>query len=78
MTTPIFKVEKCTDAEIKIVHLEEGHWYSFPFAKDKGRRILGTMTPHSAAVSAEHTADYFAADARLFAEKNARKAGKID
>jgi hypothetical protein len=78
MTTPIFKVEKITDAEIEIVHLEEGHRYNFLFAEaEKGRRILSEGTLSRNGGLAKHDAQRFAADARRFAETEARKRGKI-
>lgn len=78
MTTPIFKVEKITDAEIEIVHLEEGHRYNILFAEDKkGHRILSEGTVSRTGELAKHEAHHFAADARHFAEVEARKLGKI-
>ena len=76
MTTPIFTVEKISNVEIEVVH-EEGHHFTFPLVIDKnGRRVLSEGGNVSNGELAKHNADYFAFEARHFAETEARKAGK--
>jgi hypothetical protein len=78
MTTPIFTVVKISNVEIEVVH-EEGHHFTFPLVIDKnGRRVLSEGGNVSNGELAKHNADYFAFEARHFAETEARKAGKID
>jgi hypothetical protein len=79
MTTRIFTVETTSDAEISIVHCDEGHWYNFRFVEDKsGRRILSDTLQCRNGPSAKHAAQHFLDDAKQFAEMEARKCGKID
>ena len=78
MTAPTFKTVSITDAEIEVAHLEEGHRYRLHFAIDKnGRRVLSEGTQQDSG-SAKHSAIYFAGDARVFAEIEARARNKID
>ena len=76
MTTPIFTVEKISNVEIEVVH-EEGHHFTFPLVIDKnGRRVLSEGGNVSNGGLAKHNADYFAFEARHFAEKKRAKPEK--
>jgi hypothetical protein len=74
-----FTVERCSDAEIRVVHSGEGHRYTFSFTTDnKGRVILSPAVNCRDNDKAAHSAAHFSKEARQFAEIDARKRGKID
>jgi hypothetical protein len=66
------------DGVITVVHISEGHRYTFPIVVDKRHRILSDRPNCQLGDSAKHSAFYCFEDARHFAEIEARKRGLID
>jgi hypothetical protein len=79
MPEPSFTVQNCSDAEIRVAHVSEGHRYTFSFTTDnQGRRILSPAVSCRDNDKAAHSAEHFAKEARQFATTEAHKSGKID
>jgi hypothetical protein len=66
------------DGVITVVHVGEGHRYTFPIVSVKRYRILSDRPSCQLGGSAKHSAFYCCEDARQFAEIEARKRGLID
>jgi hypothetical protein len=66
------------DGAITVVHLSEGHRYTFPVVIDKRHRFLSDRPNCQLGGSAKHSAFYCFEDARQFAEIEARKRSLID
>ena len=63
----MFEIEKKTAAEIVVIHIEEGHRYTFLFVISDGRRAIGDGAMRDSG-SGKHSAQYFYAEARQFVE----------
>jgi hypothetical protein len=66
------------NSAITVVHLSEGHRYTFSIVIDKHHRVLSGRPSCRLGGSAKHSAFYCFEDARQFAELEARKRGLID
>jgi len=75
-----FEMAQVVPGFVTVLHLEEGHRYTFHVAEDsKGKRVLGeAITICQAQPGAKHVVTFFTSHARAFAEREARKAGLID
>jgi hypothetical protein len=81
MSLPSFDVVEqisVRDGAITVVHIGEGHRYTFPIVITKHHRILSDRPSCQLGESAKHSAFYCFEDARQFAEVEARKRGLID
>jgi hypothetical protein len=78
MSTTQFTMERFTEAEVRIVHINEGHRYTFPIVERDGKRVLSSAPFYQSNDKAEHMPRYFEIKARQFAETEARKLRLID
>ena len=81
MSMPTFDVVEQIPARkgaITVVHVGEGHRYTFPVVMDKRHRILSDRPNCQLGGAAKHSAFFCFEDARQFAEVEARKRGLID
>jgi len=73
-----FTVESKGADAIEVRHIGEGHLYRFPIVE--GQRVRHKLAdgPRSENQNAKRESVFFAIQARIFAEREARKAGLID
>lgn len=75
----IFALEEQQPDHLRVVHLQEGHRYTFHVAEARDRRRVVSPSGHTSEnPNAVHSADHFAADTRLFAEREARRLQFVD
>ncbi len=72
-----FAIEHSDEESILVRHVEELHRYAFFIANEEGRRFLGESVTIGNNGTANDGAD-FAAEARGFAERQARELNLID
>jgi hypothetical protein len=63
---------------ITVIHVGEGHRYTFPITVLRRRRVLADRATCQLGAAAKHSVFYCNEDARRFAETEARKRGLID
>jgi hypothetical protein len=73
-----FAIERQTKDRIEVRHVREGHVYSFPIVE--GRHLTRKLAqgPVNESQNAKRESTFYAIQARLFAEREGRKAGRID
>ena len=77
MATDAFKLLGTSRKEIAVVHVNEGHRYSFGVSMFNNRRILGDCFIARNG-RAPHAPEHFGIEARLFAYAAGRKRKVID
>jgi hypothetical protein len=73
MATIQFTVTGFSEAEIIIVHINEGHRYTYSIVDQDGKRVLSHTPVYRSNDAADHMPKYFEIKARQFAEAEARK-----
>jgi hypothetical protein len=74
-----FRLLTRDEAFVAVKHIEEGHHFAFYVDTDpRGRRLSPTIAVRGGRRNAAHKAEFFIAQARAFAEVEARKVDLID
>jgi len=73
-----FEIRKAKSGMITVSHIGDGHRYTFYVAEDEtGQKVLGSVVVNEKK-GARQSGSFYMAEARSFAEREARKAGLFD